>query len=107
MRLAMQTPGEVAVHCYRAIERVRQSFAIVGTRKESWATLARELNVESSWLDSYTANAAAVRHGELIELPTIERDKCLSQAATVVIRYTAYLKGGNAALTAPQFPLLS
>ena len=27
IRLAMQTPGEVAVHCYRAIERIRQYFA--------------------------------------------------------------------------------
>ena len=69
--------------------------------------MAAALNVERSWLDSYTANATAVRHGELIELPVIDRNKCLSQAAEVVIRFTAYLKAGKTGLTVPQFPILS
>jgi hypothetical protein len=105
IRLAMQTPGEVAVHCYRSIERIRQFFSVGGVdRKNTWALLASAINVERSWLDSYTAHATAVRHGELIELELVERDKCLAQAATVVIRFAAFLKGGNKNLTAPNFP---
>jgi hypothetical protein len=106
VRLAMETPGEVAVHCYRAIERVRQSFAHAGNRKQSWDSLATAINVQRSWLDSYTAHATAVRHGELIELPSAERDACLRQAAIVIIRFAAYRKGNNANLVAPRFPSL-
>ncbi len=107
IRLAMETPGEAAVHCYRAIERIRQHFARTVDRKRSWQSLADALNVERTWLDSYTTNATAVRHGELIELQNAERDACLEQAAVVVIRFAAFIKGGNRNLTPPQFPLLS
>jgi hypothetical protein len=108
IRLAMQTPGEVAVHCYRAIERVRQFFsATVNDRKQSWRALGLALNVERSWLDSYTSHATAVRHGELVDLPLAERNECLRQTAIVVIRFAAYLKGGMNPLAGPNFPLLS
>jgi hypothetical protein len=107
IRLAMETPIDTAVHCYRAIERVRQFFATDKNRKQSWQSLATALNVERSWLDSYTAHATAVRHGELVALEIKERDDCLSQAAIVIIRFAAYLKGGGSDLTAPKFPLLS
>jgi hypothetical protein len=107
IRLAMETPGEVPVHCYRAIERIRQYFARGNNRKRSWETLATALNVERRWLDSYTAHAIAVRHGEIVELKLAERDACLRQAAIVVIRFAAFLKQDGVNLTAPQFPLLS
>jgi hypothetical protein len=107
IRLAMQTPGEAAVHCYRAIERIRQYFATNVDRRRSWQVLADALNVERSWLDSYTANATAVRHGELLELNNALRDACINQAATVVVRFTAFKKGGDVNLADPQFPLLS
>ena len=107
IRLAMETPGEAAVHCYRAIERIRQNFAKNNDRKRSWESLAAALNVKRSWLDSYTAHATAVRHGELVELTNVERDACLLQAATVVIRFAAFLKSGSIDLTGPRFPLLS
>jgi hypothetical protein len=107
IRLAMETPGEAAVHCYRAIERIRQYFARTVDRKHSWQSLADALNVQRTWLDSYTTNATAVRHGELIELDNPHRDACFEQAASVVIRFAAFIKGGHANLTAPRFQLLS
>ena len=58
--------------------------------------LAEEMNVEQS---SHTC--------ELVALEIKERDDCLSQAAIVIIRFAAYLKGGGSDLTAPKFPLLS
>jgi len=106
IRLAMETPVDTAVHCYRAIERIRQFFAKSKGRKESWESLAAALNVQRTWLDSYTSHATAVRHGELVSLQTKERDNCLSQAAVVAIRFAAYLKGGRN-LRAPEFPQLS
>jgi hypothetical protein len=108
IRLGMQTPGEAAVHCFRAIERIRQAFySDARDRRRTWGYLRSALNIQRSWLDTYTAHATAVRHGELIELRLNDRNKCFTQAATVVIRYAAYLKGGRIALTEPMFPLLT
>jgi hypothetical protein len=108
IRLAMQTPGEAAVHCFRAIERVRQAFSTSsGDRKATWDRLREALNVSRAWLDTYTAHATAVRHGELLELPLEERNRCFAQAATVVIRYAAYLKRGKNNLPSSTFPLLT
>jgi len=108
VRLAMQTPGEAAAHCFRAIERIRQSFSTSpGDRKETWNRLRTALNISRSWLDTYTAHATAVRHGELVELPLAERNKCFAQAATVIIRFAAYLKAGKTSLEDSAFPLLS
>ncbi len=107
VRLAMQTPGEAAAHCFRAIERTRQSFSIEeGDRRRTWDTLQRSLNVDRSWLDTYTQHATAVRHGELVELPLLERNRCFEQAATVIIRYAAYLKNGRQKLSEVLFPIL-
>src|SRR6185437_2530733 len=74
IRLAMETPGDMSVHCYRAIERIRQFFAKAQSRRTSWQLLAESLNVNRSWLDSYTAHATAVRHGEIVSLGLAERD---------------------------------
>ena len=107
IRLGMQTPGEAAAHCFRAIERIRQSFSISGgDRRETWGRLRDAHNIGRSWLDTYTAHATAVRHGELVELQLDERNRCLAQAATVIIRFAAYLKGGNRMLPTNAFPLL-
>jgi hypothetical protein len=108
VRLGMQTPGEAAVHCFRAIERIRQSFSTkVEDRDESWEQLRGNLNLSRSWLNTYTKHAKAVRHGELIELELEERNKCFAQAATVIIRFAAYLKDGRQALSAYTFPFLN
>jgi len=108
MRLGMQTPGEAAVHCFRAIERIRQAFSVKGgDRKATWDRLRQALNVDRKWLDTYTAHATAVRHGELLELQLDERNKNFAQAATVVIRYAAYLKGGKNNLSSNSFPPLT
>jgi hypothetical protein len=109
IRLAMQTPGEVPAHCYRAIERIRQVFSAAGEegRNPSWARLRTALNMEKSWLNSYRSHAEAARHGELVLLTREERDACLRQAATVVIRFAAYLKANGVNLSAPVFPLLT
>jgi len=108
IRIAMETPVDTAVHCYRAIERIRQVFSKSKGRKESWELLATALNIHRTWLDSYTAHATAARHGELVSLKTSrERDDCLSQSAVVVIRFAAYLKGGSQNLGPPQFAQLS
>jgi hypothetical protein len=107
IRLGMQTPGEAAVHCFRAIERVRQTFSTqTGDRKKTWELLGEALNLQRSWLDTYTTHAIAVRHGEILELDLIERNKCFSQAATVVIRYAAFLKGNKTKLSTATFELL-
>ncbi len=108
IRLAMQTPNEAAIHCYRAIERVRHAFSH-GERDRSiaWARLREALCLERSWLDTYASHATAVRHGELTSLTVEERNRCLTQAATVAIRYAAYLKGGNQNLSTVTFPLLA
>lgn len=108
IRLGMQTPGEAAVHCFRAIERIRQSFARGdGDRKKTWEQLQNSLNIHRSWLDTYTKHATAVRHGELVELALEERNKCFAQAAIVVIRFAAYLKSGRQALSVTTFPILT
>jgi hypothetical protein len=108
IRLGMQTPGEAAVHCFRAIERIRQSFSNKGgDRKETWERLRDSLNINRSWLDTYTAHATAVRHGELVELGLEERNKCFAQAATVIIRFAAYVRDGRRALPTTPFPLLT
>jgi len=108
IRLGMQTPGEAAVHCFRAIERIRQGFSTEsGDRKKTWDHLRQALNIERRWLDTYTSHATAVRHGELVELSLIERNKCFEQAAIVVIRYAAYLKAGRKKLSAPPFEHLA
>jgi hypothetical protein len=107
IRLGMQTPGEAAVHCFRAIERVRQAFSTqAADRKKTWELLGEALNLHRSWLDTYTTHATAVRHGELLELELGERNKCFAQAATVVIRYAAFLKDNKTKLSAPIFELL-
>ena len=107
VRLGMQTPGEAAVHCFRAVERIRQAFSTKsGDRSKTWGRLREALNVQRDWLDTYTANATAVRHGELVELPLDERNRCFAQAATVVIRYAAYLKLGQSNLPIATFPSL-
>jgi hypothetical protein len=107
LRLGMQTPGEAAVHCFRAIERIRQSFITEdNNRKKTWDRLRESLNINRSWLDTYIAHATAVRHGELIELQLEDRNRCFAQAATVIIRYAAYLKGGKEVLSASVFPVL-
>jgi hypothetical protein len=107
IRLGMQTPGEAAVHCFRAIERVRQAFSTkVGDRKKTWELLGEALNLHRSWLDTYAKHATAVRHGELLELEFDERNKCFAQAATVVIRYAAFLKNNKAKLSTTTFELL-
>lgn len=108
IRLAMQTPGEAAVHCFRSIERIRQAFSVKATdRKQTWSLLAEALNLRRSWLDTYTSHATAVRHGELVELNLEERNRCFAQAAQVVIRYAVYLKTGKLKLSAPKFPELA
>lgn len=108
IRFAMMWPGEVAVHCYRAIERIRQRFSTGGGNKARlWEALALALDVQRSWLDIFNAHATALRHGELVSLEVDERNRCLTQAATVLIRYAAYVKGGRVPLTAPAFPLLN
>jgi hypothetical protein len=108
IRLGMQTPGEAAVHCFRAIERIRQSFSsAAGDRKRTWGRLQDSLNINRSWLDTYTAHATAVRHGELVELGPEERNKCFAQAATVIIRFAVYVKGGRQPLSTTTFPPLT
>lgn len=108
VRLGMQTPGEAAVHCFRAIERIRQAFSVKSSdRKATWDRLRRALNINRAWLDTYTAHATAVRHGELLELPLDERNRSFAQAATVVIRYAAYLKAGKNDLSSNLFPPLT
>jgi hypothetical protein len=108
LRLAMQTSTDVATHCYRAIERIRHSFS-TGERDRSisWGRLREALCLDRSWLDTYAEHATAVRHGELMALTLEERDKCLTQAATVAIRYAVYLKGGAQSLSPLAFPLLT
>jgi hypothetical protein len=108
LRLAMQTSADVATHCYRAIERVRHAFSRgERDRGPSWGRLREALCLDRSWLDTYADYATAVRHGALMALTLEERDKCLTQAATVAIRYAVYLKGGAQNLSPPAFPLLT
>ena len=95
LRLAMQTSADVATHCYRAIERIRHAFSSgERDRRLSWVRLREARRLDRSWLDMYAEHATAVRHGELMALTIEERDKCLTQPATVAIRYAVYLKGG-------------
>jgi hypothetical protein len=108
IRLGMQTPGEAALHCYRAIERVKRSFSTdTDDRIQAWGRLREALNLDRTWLDTYTAHATALRHGEIVELDLEHRNRCFAQAVTVVIRYAAYLKGGNQTLPAATFPVLT
>ena len=108
LRLAMQTSADVATHCFRAIERIRHAFS-TGDRDRSlsWGRLREALCLDRSWLDTYADHATAVRHGELMALTLEDRDKCLTQAATVAIRYAVYLKGGTQNLSPLAFPLLT
>lgn len=108
LRLAMLASGEAATHCYRSIERIRHAFS-TGERDRSlsWERLRQALCLDRSWLDTYAEHATAVRHGELMGLTLEDRDRCLTQAATVAIRYAAYLKGGSQNLSPLAFPLLT
>ena len=108
LRVAMLTPTEAATHCYRAIERIRHAFSTGNRdRSRSWERLREALCLDRSWLDTYTDHATAVRHGELMGVTLDDRDRCLTQAATVAIRYAAYLKGGAQNLSPLAFPLLT
>jgi hypothetical protein len=108
LRIAMQTSADVATHCYRAIERIRHAFSRgEPDRSPSWGRLREALRLDRSWLDTYSVHATAVRHGELMALTLEERDKCLTQAATVAIRYAVYLKSGSLNLSPLAFPLLT
>jgi hypothetical protein len=108
LRLAMQTSADVATHCYRAIERIRHAFSNgERDRSPSWERLRDALSLERAWLNTYADHATAVRHGEIMALSIEERDRCLTQAATVAIRYAAYLKGGEQNLPRSRFPLLT
>lgn len=107
LRFAMSAPDDAAVHCFRAIERIRFTFENSNiSRKASWGALRTALNVSRPWLSTYVDHATATRHGEVRPLTLDERTACIVQAGTLLVRFAAYLANGSHSLAVDRFPVL-
>ena len=99
-REAIMSAGHTPLHCYRALENIRQ--ATVATTeisnkdiKEEWKVLRRRLVIDESSLVVVTRLAEQNRHAGICPISGRSYDTLIEFIAQVFDRYVLYLDGGS------------
>ncbi|WP_134106940.1 hypothetical protein [Kribbella pratensis] len=95
LRAAQESAVDTVMLCYRAIESIRQWFAIGSgegdnDRKRSWQDLRDRLEIDREDLDALRDRAQARRHGGTLPVSFAERLEALRLARRVVEKFVAY-----------------
>ena len=106
LRRSILEPGETYLHCYRAVESIRQAFAEGVDRATSWEKMRSALRVERSPLDALDAPSRGLRHGEGLFQSAEDRRTAMALAWTVVDRFVLLLHLGVETLSKDEFPLV-
>lgn len=111
LRRAIKYPNDTGVHCYRAIETIRQFFLDgdphdKDARKQSWEKLRNSLNVTEDYLKSVEKYSLSARHGRPILMTGLKRVEIMKQTWKVVDRFLVYLDGNQKSLDKTAYPEL-
>jgi hypothetical protein len=93
-------------YCGRVVDGIRR--AMVPTLKDAaaWTEMQRLLNLSQAYQQYVTNASRGPRHGDWTQDPNVSAEEVLQRAWAIFNRFLHYRKGGNIALTAPDFPEL-
>ena len=101
IREAIRNPHDTALHCYRAIEDIRQCYVEPGDRrgdevvtKPSWERMRGQLRFEESWIKDIASARRPQAHGDSRMLSGEERGEFVRRARVVVDRFLASMQNG-------------
>ena len=104
-REAIRVPHETSLHCYRAIEAIRQTFVPQGADKDSragrnasWLAMRRALNLLETTLREPEDLATSLRHGEVVGQPWLVRKRHLEISHEIIRRFLHLRVGEKAHL---------
>jgi hypothetical protein len=108
LTLSITLPHAGAINCARAIEGLRHLIATSDSDdKKAWEEMRVALNVDRAYLQLITDASKNVRRGNRVHVPGSITGEITRRSWMIMDRYFAYRKGGNIALKAPGFPLLT
>lgn len=110
LRLAIKSPIDTAVYCYRAFESILHDFEVGpdsgGKGKYDIKRMGKELNIGSAKkLKTYLGkHAGARRHGDAVVISWEERRDVMKRVWFLMDRYLEYLKRARTPLPKTEFP---
>lgn len=103
IRESIRNPHDTALHCFRAIENIRQCYVepgdASGDAKPSWKRMRTQLRIERSWIDDIAAARHPQAHGDSRMLSGEQREDFVKRVRVVIARFIASMQNGFAPLS--------
>lgn len=98
IRESIRNPHDTALHCFRAIENIRQCYVepgdVSGDAKPSWKRMRTQLRIERSWIDDIAAARHPQAHGDSRMLSGEQREDFVKRVRVLVGRFIASMQNG-------------
>ena len=104
--VSITVPHHASVNCARAIEGLRVLMAPGEGRKDAWAIMRSNLNIEAEYLTFVTDLSTAPRHGDRTWIPGPTVSEAVRRTWIVMNRFLEFRKRGSKSLPLAEFPLL-
>ncbi len=101
-------PHHAPVNCGRTVEAIRQMMQPrAGDRRDAWATMRENLNIDIAYLSFISDQSKGPRHGDRAGITPSAYEETIKRTWVVMNRFLEYKKRGSQALPRTEFPLLS
>jgi hypothetical protein len=105
LRWAILSPDDTPFFCYRSLEALRRHFP--GTARQARASMCTSLRVDDGWVvDCLQKPANEIRHGAVVPVTDLDRQRSLLAAREIIDRYMAWRISDGAGISAVDFPRL-
>ncbi|MXZ88368.1 MAG: hypothetical protein F4Z07_05895 [Dehalococcoidia bacterium] len=101
VREAIRNPHDTALHCYRAVEDIRQCYVEPSDRKgdevvakPSWERMRGQLRFEKSWIKDIESARHGQAHGDSRMLSGAERQEFVRRTRVLVHRFVVSMRAG-------------